>query len=153
MLLKEKENIVKRSSQMERKYIGCRASASLRRCFHTLAELLQACAFNDYVRWVTWSEKHQRRCLYEYRGKYPGAHAHGKSLNPERTGAYIRLQSQVMDKLKEDVRTQKPDKLYKEADVLYGQKKMWVIYDAKHRGKGNGMNMQTVRSGTFADQG
>ncbi|GFO13813.1 hypothetical protein PoB_004031800 [Plakobranchus ocellatus] len=81
-----------------------------------------------------------------------GAHAHGKSANPERTGAYIRLQPQVMDKLKEDVRTQKPDKLYREADVLYGQKKIWVIYDAKHREKGNGTNMQTVRSGTFADQ-
>ncbi|GFO00740.1 hypothetical protein PoB_002724500 [Plakobranchus ocellatus] len=64
---------------------------------------------NDYVRRVTWLEKHERRCLYEYRGKYPGAHAHGKSANPERTGAYIRLQPQVMDKLKEDVRTQKPD--------------------------------------------
>ncbi|GFO17838.1 hypothetical protein PoB_004434300 [Plakobranchus ocellatus] len=66
---------------------------------------------NNYVRRVTWLEEHQRRCLYEYRGKYPGAHAHGKSANPERTGAYIRLQPQVMDKLKEDVRKQKRDKL------------------------------------------
>ncbi|GFN96978.1 hypothetical protein PoB_002348400 [Plakobranchus ocellatus] len=57
-----------------------------------------------------------------------------------------------MDKLKEDVRTQKPDKLYREADVLYGPKKKRVIYDAKHRGKETGMNMQTVRTGTFADQ-
>ncbi|GFO08151.1 hypothetical protein PoB_003465600 [Plakobranchus ocellatus] len=107
---------------------------------------------NDYVRLVTWLEEQQRRCLYEYRGKYPGSHAHGKSANPERTGAYVRLQPQVMAKLKEDVRTQKPDKLYREADVLYGPKKKRVIYDAKHRGKGNGMNMQTVRTGTFADQ-
>ncbi|GFO43373.1 hypothetical protein PoB_006987800 [Plakobranchus ocellatus] len=57
-----------------------------------------------------------------------------------------------MDKLKEDVRTQKPDKLYREADVLYGPKKKRVIYDGKHRKKGNGMNMQTVRTGTFADK-
>ncbi|GFN76779.1 hypothetical protein PoB_000328500 [Plakobranchus ocellatus] len=90
---------------------------------------------NDYVRRVMWLEEHQKKCLYEYRGKYPDAHAHGKSANPERTGAYIRLQPQVMDKLKEDVRTQKPDQLYREADVLYGPKKRRVIYDAKHRGK------------------
>ncbi|GFN95570.1 hypothetical protein PoB_002207600 [Plakobranchus ocellatus] len=57
-----------------------------------------------------------------------------------------------MDKLKQDVRTQKPDKLYREADVLYGPKKKRVIYDAKHKEEETGMNMQTVRTGTFADQ-
>ena len=107
---------------------------------------------NDYVRRVTWLEEDQKRCLYEYRGKYPGAHAHGKSANPERTGAYVRLQPQVMEKLKEDVKTQKPDKLYREADVLYGPKKKRVIYDAKHRAKREGMDMPTARTGTFADQ-
>ncbi|GFN80188.1 hypothetical protein PoB_000669400 [Plakobranchus ocellatus] len=108
---------------------------------------------NDYVRRVTWLEEHQKRCLHEYRGKYPGAHAHGKSANPERTGAYIRLQPQVMDKLKEDVQTQKPDKHYREAGVLYGVKKKQVIFDANHREKEKkGMNMQTASKGTFSDQ-
>ena len=60
---------------------------------------------NYYVRRLTWLEADQRRCLYEYRGKCPGAHAHGRSVNPERTGAYIRLQPQVMEKVKEDIRT------------------------------------------------
>ena len=104
---------------------------------------------NGYVRRVTWLMEDQSRCLYEYRGKYPGAYSHGKSANPERTGAYIRLQPQVMDKLKEAVQTRKPDKLYREAHVLYGPRKKRVIYDAKYRG---GMNMETVRTGTFADQ-
>ncbi|GFN86935.1 hypothetical protein PoB_001344100 [Plakobranchus ocellatus] len=71
----------------------------------------------------TWLEEDQRRCLNEYRDKYPGAHAHGNSANPGCTCAYIRLQPQVMDNLKEDVRTQKPNKLYRKADVLYGYKK------------------------------
>ncbi|GFO14295.1 hypothetical protein PoB_004080000 [Plakobranchus ocellatus] len=58
-----------------------------------------------------------------------------------------------MDKLKEDVRTQKLDKHYREAGVLYGLKKKQVIFDAKHREKGkNGMNMQTASKGTFSDQ-
>ncbi|GFO14705.1 hypothetical protein PoB_004121000 [Plakobranchus ocellatus] len=52
---------------------------------------------NDYVRCVTWLEENKKSCLYEYRGKCPGAHTHRKSANPERTGAYIRLQPQVMD--------------------------------------------------------
>ena len=49
------------------------------------------------------------------------------------TGAYTRLQPQVMDKLKEAVRTQKPDKLYREAHVLYEPRKKRVIYDVKYR--------------------
>ena len=53
---------------------------------------------NGYVRCVTWLMGDQSRCLYEYRGKYPGAYSHGKSANPERTGAYIRLQPQVIQK-------------------------------------------------------
>ncbi|GFO37339.1 hypothetical protein PoB_006384400 [Plakobranchus ocellatus] len=84
--------------------------------------------------------------LYEYQGNYPGArHAHRKPVNPERTGAYIRLQPQVMDKLKEDVRTQKLDKLDREANVLYGLEK---IYTGE---KEDGMNKQTNKTGTFAD--
>ena len=108
---------------------------------------------NYYVRRLTWLEAAQRRCLYEYRGKCPGAHAHGRSVNPERTGAYIRLQPQVMEKVKEDIRTQKPDKLYREADVVvHGPRKKRIIYDAKHRDRDDGMNTQTARAGTFADQ-
>ncbi|GFO27053.1 hypothetical protein PoB_005355800 [Plakobranchus ocellatus] len=58
-----------------------------------------------------------------------------------------------MAKLKEDVRTQKPDKHYREAGVLYGVKKKQVIFDANHREKGKkGMNMQTASKGTFSDQ-
>ena len=91
---------------------------------------------NGYFRRVTWLMEDQSRCLYDYRRKYPGAYSHGKSANPERTGAYIRLQPQVMDKLKEAFRTKKPNKLCREAHVSYGPRKKRVIYDAKYRYQG-----------------
>ncbi|GFO30378.1 hypothetical protein PoB_005688300 [Plakobranchus ocellatus] len=104
MLSKEKENIVKRKQSNGKKvYKAAEPQTTSEDVFTLRRNYSKHAHSNDYVRRVTWLEEHQRRCLYEYRGKYPGAHVHGKSANHERTGAYIRLQPQVMDKLKEDV--------------------------------------------------
>lgn len=99
---------------------------------------------SNYERRISWLETEDtetpRHACYEYKGEFP------ESSEDQ----YVRLRPEVMERMKADLKSAKPAKVFLEADIIDGPIKMKQVHNAKYRDKKKTQPQGTQR-GNLAD--
>ena len=107
-------------------------------------------AESAYAKRVSWLECNGAPAIacHEYKGICPEGRPHGNTTsgNP---GDYIRLQPEIMEQVKDDLKTKRPAGVYKESDSFIGPRNMTQVWNANARLKSTA---EPAKKANFADQ-